>query len=65
MATRLPDGTVVMRPPGGRGYPQRSGGTAKRVPAVAVGGGSGARGSRVGVTSKQPGRVGSATSAYK
>lgn len=65
MATRLPDGTVVMRPPGGRGYPARSGGTAKRVPSVAVGGGPGARGSRVGVTSKQPGRVGAASSSYK
>lgn len=65
MATQLPDGTVVMRPPGGRGYPTRGGGTAKRSPAMAVGGGSGARGSRVGVTSKQPGRGGAATSAYK
>ena len=63
-ATRLPDGSVVMRPPGGRGYPVR-GGTGKRVPGVAAGGGSGARGSRVGVTSKQPGRVAAGRSSYQ
>lgn len=63
-ATRLPDGSVVVRPPGSRGYPVR-GGTGKRVPSVAAGGGSGARGSRVGVTSKQPGRGAAGTSAYK
>jgi hypothetical protein len=64
MATQLPDGTVVMRPPGGRGYPVR-GGAGKRVPGVAVGGGSGARGKRVGVSSKQPGRAAAGGSAYK
>jgi hypothetical protein len=64
MATQLPDGTVVMRPPGGRGYPVR-GGTGKRAPAMAVGGGSGARGKRVGVASKQPGRAAAGGSAYK
>lgn len=63
-ATRLPDGTVVMRPSGQRGYPVR-GGTGKRAPAMAVGGGSGARGARVGVTSKQPGRAAAGKTAYK
>lgn len=63
-ATRLPDGTVVVRPSGSRGYPV-GGGTTKRVPSVAAGGGPGAKGKRVGVTSKQPGRRAAGGSAYQ
>lgn len=63
-ATRLPDGSVVMRPSGQRGYPSRSGGTGKRVPGVAAGGGKGASGSRVGIKTNQPGRKAAGRNAY-
>lgn len=62
-ATRLPDGSVVMRPSGSRGYPVRGGG-GKRVPGVAAGGGKGASGSRVGLKTNQPGRKAAGRNAY-
>lgn len=62
-ATRLPDGSVVMHPPGQRAYPV-GGGTAVKRPNVAAGGGPGARGKRVGVSTKQPGRQAAPKSAY-
>jgi len=62
-ATRLPDGSVVTRVTGQRGYPVR-GGTGKRVPGVAAGGGKGASGSRVGIKTNQPGRKAAGRNAY-
>lgn len=64
MATRLPDGSVVARPSGSRAYPV-GGGTTVRRPSVAAGGGSGAKGKRVGVSTKQPGRSATGRDAYK
>lgn len=45
MATRLPDGSVVARPPGKRAVTPKGDGTRVRTPSVAAGGGSGAKGS--------------------
>lgn len=64
-ATRLPDGSVVMRPSGQRPYPIKGGPLGKRVPAVTAGGGPGAKGSRVGVKTNQPGRVATPANAYR
>lgn len=64
MATRLPDGSVVVRTPGTRAYPTGgSGATRVRRPAQAAGGGPGAR---VGsaVIPKQRGRKAVGKSAF-
>lgn len=54
MATRLPDGSVVARPPGKRAVVPKGNGTAVRLPGNAAGGGSGAKGSSL--PPKQKGR---------
>lgn len=65
-ATKLPDGSVVMRPSGQRAVNPVGSGTTVAKPAVAKGGGSGTnKGGRVGVTSKQPGRAAANKDAYK
>lgn len=53
--TLLPDGSAVAQPSGKRPYPTGGGG-GQKVPNVAAGGGRGATGKRVGVTTNQPGR---------
>jgi hypothetical protein len=63
-ATRLPDGSVVMRPSGQRAVNPR-GGAPKAVPAVTKGPGPGASGKRVGVKTRQPGRVATPVNAYR
>ena len=60
-ATRLPDGSVVMRPSGQRAVVPRGSGTAIHRPAVAQGAGAGA-GSML--TSKLKGRVAVGKNAY-
>lgn len=56
--TILPGGGAVnVQKPGGRAYPIRSGGTTIVKPSVAKGGGRGATGKRVGVSTRQPGRT--------
>lgn len=63
-ATRLPDGSVVMRPSGQRAIPS-SGGTGVTIPSVAKGAGSGRGGRGAAIRGKQPGRVGSGRTAYR
>lgn len=67
MATRLPDGSVVLQVPGKRAYPVRTGpGSKVRVPAVTVGKGSGGNaGKRIGITTNQPGRRAVSKDAYR
>jgi hypothetical protein len=64
-ATRLPDGSVVMRPSGQRAVTPKGGGTAVARPAVARGGGSGAGGKAAGVRAPQPGRGAAPKNAYR
>lgn len=54
MTTRLPDGSVVARPPGKRAVVPKGDGTVVRLPNTAVGGGAGAKGSSL--PPKQKGR---------
>lgn len=65
MATRLPDGSVVVRTPGTRAYPTGgAGATRVRTPSQAAGGGSGTR--RGGaVRAPQPGRTAVPKNAYR
>lgn len=63
-ATRLPDGSVVMRPSGQRAVVPKGNGTAQTVPSVAKGAGSGRGGRAAAVRGKQPGRVAARGSAY-
>jgi hypothetical protein len=61
-ATRLPDGSVVMRPPGQRAVVPKGNGTAITLPAAAKGSGR-AAGSML--TPKLPGRVAAGRNAYR
>lgn len=64
MATRLPDGSVVVRTPGTRAYPASgSGATKVRTPSQAAGGGPGAR-TGSAVRAPQPGRTAASKDAY-
>jgi hypothetical protein len=61
-ATRLPDGSVVMRPSGQRAVTPKGTGTAIHRPAVAQGAGAGASGTLL--TPKLKGRAPAARNAY-
>lgn len=63
MATRLPDGTAVVHPPGKRAVVPVGNGTAVRTPNVAAGGGSGAKGSSL--PPKQKGRTAAPKNALR
>lgn len=63
MATQLPDGTAVVHPPGKRAVVPKGNGTAVRLPNMAAGGGSGAKGSSL--PPKQKGRVAAPKNALR
>jgi hypothetical protein len=61
-ATRLPDGSVVMRPSGQRAVTPKGSGTGIVRPSAAK---AGPGGKAAGVRGKQPGRGGAGRNAYK
>lgn len=61
MATKLPDGTAVVHPPGKRAVVPKGDGTRVRTPNVAAGGGSAATGSSL--PPRQKGRAAVSTKA--
>lgn len=63
MATQLPDGTAVVHPPGKRAVVPVGSGTTAKVPNVAAGGGSGAKGSSL--PPKQKGRAAAPKNAIR